>query len=1086
MAAVPPNSDQAAPTSESPSASSGRAQPRKRVKRAPRSAPDVVQQRAGEVDDAPVFEDRYFEAPDGPLPDEVLPDPACVVVLDQGTEGVGVGFGLASVINYLRRERGSDVMPSPWMLYKNAQRYDEWPGVDYVGSSARGAMVGWWEHGVCDLNDWPGIASEAPVLSKEALDRAEAGKPTAFARVKTDVESLRAAVYHLHAVFVSVLTTSAWDDPRDGVIQSGGEIRGGHALAIVGYTRTGFILLNSWGEKWGGVQVGDAALGGTAILPYDDARTGLTDAWVARISGRILSRRAHRAGYRTDSVEGEIRASDDRLGILSEVRALGAVAAARDIEPPLSIGLFGDWGAGKSFFMRQLQRHISDIDKSARADPGSIFCSDIVQIRFNAWHYLDTNLWAGLVVQIFAGLLDQIRESEGDDQKRERLENELRDASQLLQSSQGALGAAEKQKDLAEAALDTRQNELVNARATLAGARDDLSKLFQQDPRLRPQLDTLAKAIGLPQVPASLSELKRNVLAISDLHDQIREAIARVFRHRGRVPRLIMLLLVGAALGVGFWILVDPARIADLRAAAVALQTALGFLVTATGSVIVKLHNIRDKANDLRALSERIDALHEQHVAELTKSERDDVQRKQSEVTAAARVVDVAQNRVAQLQQDIARLDPAEQLREFILTRGGSADYTKQLGIVTLVRQDFERLSDLLRRNEDARKAAIAAWNASAGGATERPSVPTLPVQRIILYIDDLDRCPPDRVVAVLEAVHLMLAFRIFVVVVAVDPRWLRRSLEKHYPDLLSPPERADEYAFDASRTSTPQDYLEKIFQIPLYLRPITADGYRGMIEQLAGADMEQEEELLTRTEGAQTQASAEKAVIDKSVGFGDVLEEDHGVSPAQLRFREWELRDMDRLAMLFRTPRAVKRFVNTYRLVRVMVRPTELSHFEGTRTEPGEYRWPMLLLAVVAGFPNVGLRFVLTLDRLVATNPSLSMSEFLRAAFPEPNAPPQTTKPGTERKSRNGNSAPMPAARDAFEGECARLRSAITKLNEIGFMPATPRAFRRWLPSVARFSFAPESAEAAQHSVEVVVKSPARPTKNARVGPTR
>ena len=50
------------------------------------------------------------------------------------------------------------------------------------------------------------------------------------------------------------------------------------------------------------------------------------------------------------------------------------------------------------------------------------------------------------------------------------------------------------------------------------------------------------------------------------------------------------------------------------------------------------------------------------------------------------------------------------------------------------------------------------------------------PIERIILYIDDLDRCPPKRVVEVLEAVHLLLAFDLFVVVVAVDARWLERS----------------------------------------------------------------------------------------------------------------------------------------------------------------------------------------------------------------------------------------------------------------------------------------------------------------------
>ena len=68
-----------------------------------------------------------------------------------------------------------------------------------------------------------------------------------------------------------------------------------------------------------------------------------------------------------------------------------------------------------------------------------------------------------------------------------------------------------------------------------------------------------------------------------------------------------------------------------------------------------------------------------------------------------------------------------------------------------------------------------------ASGATTPP-----PLERIVLYIDDLDRCPPRRVVEVLEAVHLMLALELFVVVVAVDARWLIRSLEYHYRELFS------------------------------------------------------------------------------------------------------------------------------------------------------------------------------------------------------------------------------------------------------------------------------------------------------------
>src|SRR4029450_3168764 len=57
---------------------------------------------------------------------------------------------------------------------------------------------------------------------------------------------------------------------------------------------------------------------------------------------------------------------------------------------------------------------------------------------------------------------------------------------------------------------------------------------------------------------------------------------------------------------------------------------------------------------------------------------------------------------------------------------------------------------------------------------------------RIILYIDDLDRCPPDTVVKVLQAVHLLLTFPLFTVVVAVDARWVSRALRERFPNLLA------------------------------------------------------------------------------------------------------------------------------------------------------------------------------------------------------------------------------------------------------------------------------------------------------------
>ncbi len=36
------------------------------------------------------------------------------------------------------------------------------------------------------------------------------------------------------------------------------------------------------------------------------------------------------------------------------------------------------------------------------------FCKNVVQIKFNAWHYLDTSLWAPLVNNILEGMHNHV------------------------------------------------------------------------------------------------------------------------------------------------------------------------------------------------------------------------------------------------------------------------------------------------------------------------------------------------------------------------------------------------------------------------------------------------------------------------------------------------------------------------------------------------------------------------------------------------------------------------------------------------------------------------------------------------------
>ena len=79
-----------------------------------------------------------------------------------------------------------------------------------------------------------------------------------------------------------------------------------------------------------------------------------------------------RPGYDSDTDKGV-----DLLGITNEVKALSRLIASKDIIPPLSVGLFGDWGSGKSFFMKTLEQEVEDISERVQdTDEETGYCKN--------------------------------------------------------------------------------------------------------------------------------------------------------------------------------------------------------------------------------------------------------------------------------------------------------------------------------------------------------------------------------------------------------------------------------------------------------------------------------------------------------------------------------------------------------------------------------------------------------------------------------------------------------------------------------------------------------------------------------------
>ena len=98
-----------------------------------------------------------------------------------------------------------------------------------------------------------------------------------------------------------------------------------------------------------------------------------------------------------DAIEGH----PDRLGVDADARALAALVASRRLEPPLAIGLYGEWGSGKTFFMKRVQASVEDLAMSGATE---VFCSGVTPVWFSAWQYADGNLWASLLHHVFASL----------------------------------------------------------------------------------------------------------------------------------------------------------------------------------------------------------------------------------------------------------------------------------------------------------------------------------------------------------------------------------------------------------------------------------------------------------------------------------------------------------------------------------------------------------------------------------------------------------------------------------------------------------------------------------------------------------
>lgn len=268
---------------------------------------------------------------------------------DQKSSQACTGFSLAAVVETLiyRRDGNADRRVSGYMLYSMARRYDEWDDDEHsdTGSSLRGALKGWSQHGASEEKLWRSNAMpKATVADGDWWLDAVTRPLGAYYRMSIDVISdIHVALHEVGVIYASAFTHVGWNAlVTQDIVESAtepdqypvikfhkGDRNAGHAFAVVGYTTDGFIIQNSWGKRWGRA--------GYAVLSYSDWRANAMDCWVCQLGVVTAEHVAvatasslRMAGTNAGAIEGYVAASGSAGKVLL---SSNEVLATHEISP---------------------------------------------------------------------------------------------------------------------------------------------------------------------------------------------------------------------------------------------------------------------------------------------------------------------------------------------------------------------------------------------------------------------------------------------------------------------------------------------------------------------------------------------------------------------------------------------------------------------------------------------------------------------------------------------------------------------------------------------------------------------------------
>lgn len=186
----------------------------------------------------------------------------------------------------------------------------------------------------------------------------------------------------------------------------------------------------------------------------------------------------------------------------------------------------------------------------------------------------------------------------------------------------------------------------------------------------------------------------------------------------------------------------------------------------------------------------------------------------------------------------------------------------------------------------------------------------------VIVYIDDLDRCEPSRIIQCLEAVKLFVNVKRTAFVIGADERIIEHAIEERY-----------NHKIEKKTISSPySDYMEKLIQLPYRIPRLSYSEQETYITLLLCSKIEDEKQFKVihqkfldfRKKDKHTKYDLKSIRQDnKKLDFGEV-EVLLPILPIMTKF-------------LNGNPRQLKRFLNTFDM---RMRMAKVAGFEGIKPE--------------------------------------------------------------------------------------------------------------------------------------------------------